>query len=94
MTGSTCSSPELIDIRIQLSLTIWLSTYTPTLGSRILSCYPGPGAKFGKRWATLATVIIEPALGRLRILDGTPLDVRRIPWRTLDARALSAVASK
>nr|WP_052074078.1 C45 family peptidase [Rhodococcus fascians] len=58
-----------------------------------LSCYPAPDAVFGTRWATLATVIIEPALRKVQILDCTPLDVRRRQWRVLGLDTPASVSS-
>ncbi|MFC7446375.1 C45 family autoproteolytic acyltransferase/hydolase [Rhodococcus daqingensis] len=54
-------------------------------GQPPLCCAPEPGAPFGRRWATLATVLLEPAHRRARVLAGTPLDARRGPWTTLVA---------
>ncbi|TQC50904.1 penicillin acyltransferase [Rhodococcus sp. WS4] len=54
-------------------------------GQPQLCCVPAPGAVFGQRWATLATVLLEPGRRRVRVLAGTPIDARRRPWITLDA---------
>ena len=52
-----------------------------------LSCYPDPEAKFGARWKTLATIILDPVNRNARILDGTPIESRQKQWLTLTADA-------
>jgi isopenicillin-N N-acyltransferase-like protein len=54
-------------------------------GQPRLCCAPDPGAVFGQRWATLATVLLEPAHRRVRILPGSPIDARRGAWSALEA---------
>ena len=60
-------------------------------GEPPLCCAPEPGAVFGERWATLATIVLEPAHRRVRILAGTPLDAGRRPWIELRAEDRAAV---
>jgi hypothetical protein len=60
-------------------------------GEPPLCCAPEPGAVFGERWATLATIVLEPAHRRARILAGTPLDAGRRPWIELHAADRAAV---
>ncbi|MYS84848.1 C45 family autoproteolytic acyltransferase/hydolase [Embleya scabrispora] len=54
-------------------------------GEPPVTCVPDPGKPLGQRWATLATVILEPAAHTATILDGTPADARTGTWRTLTA---------
>jgi len=42
---------------------------------------------FGERWATLATVQLDPASRTARIANGSPIDARATDWRTLVAAA-------
>jgi Acyl-coenzyme A:6-aminopenicillanic acid acyl-transferase len=60
-------------------------------GEPPLCCVPEPGAVFGERWRTLATVVLEPAHRRVRILAGSPLDADRRPWIELRAADSAAV---
>ena len=60
-------------------------------GQPQLCCVPAPDAVFGQRWATLATVLLEPEHRRARILAGTPIDARRRSWTTLDATGAACV---
>ena len=60
-------------------------------GQPQLCCLPAPDAVFGQRWATLATVLLEPEHRRARILAGTPIDARRRSWTTLDATEAACV---
>ncbi len=41
-------------------------------GSGAICCHPAQGAVFGERWATLATITVEPAAGSMRVLRGGP----------------------
>jgi isopenicillin-N N-acyltransferase-like protein len=50
-----------------------------------LCCVPAPDAAFGDRWATLATVLLEPEYLRARVLAGSPADAGQGGWITLDA---------
>ncbi len=54
-------------------------------GQPQLCCVPTPGAVFGQRWATLATVQLEPEHRRARILAGTPREARDGAWYVLSA---------
>ena len=55
-------------------------------GQPLLCCVPAPEAQFGDRWATLATVLLEPEARRARVLAGSPADARRgAPWIALQA---------
>jgi isopenicillin-N N-acyltransferase like protein len=60
-------------------------------GEPPLCCVPEPGAVFGERWATLATIVLEPAHRRARILAGSPLDADRRPWIELQPADRAAV---
>jgi isopenicillin-N N-acyltransferase-like protein len=57
-------------------------------GQPRLCCAPDPGAVFGERWATLATVLLEPEHRRIRVLAGPPTGARRGAWNTLEATGL------
>ncbi|WP_067179535.1 C45 family autoproteolytic acyltransferase/hydolase [Microtetraspora niveoalba] len=54
-------------------------------GEPRLCCVPDMSLPLGQRWATLATVVLEPALRTARVADGSPLDARDRPWRVLTA---------
>lgn len=41
-------------------------------GSGAICRHPPKGAGFGDRWTTLATIVIEPAAGEMRVLRGGP----------------------
>ena len=41
-------------------------------GDASICCHPADGAALGEHWTTLATVVLEPALGRMRVLRGGP----------------------
>ena len=41
-------------------------------GDGSICCHPVAGAALGERWTTLATVVLEPAAGRMRVLRGGP----------------------
>lgn len=55
-------------------------------GPTNVCCVPEPDACYEDRWATLATVVLEPAPRRARVLAGSPLDVGSRAWRVLTAR--------
>ncbi|MCB5906217.1 C45 family autoproteolytic acyltransferase/hydolase [Streptomyces pinistramenti] len=55
-------------------------------GEAALTCLPDMSLPEGQRWASLATVILEPAARTARILDGTPADAVTRPWRFLHAQ--------
>ncbi|MGW4158212.1 hypothetical protein [Streptomyces sp. NPDC004788] len=42
-------------------------------------------APLGSRWASLATIALDPAVREARILDGTPAEHGSRPWTTLRA---------
>lgn len=48
-----------------------------------MTCLPDPDLPLGQRWASLATVTLEPATRTARILDGTPADIGVRDWRVL-----------
>ncbi|MGW6536276.1 C45 family autoproteolytic acyltransferase/hydrolase [Streptomyces sp. NPDC055011] len=54
-------------------------------GEPPVTCVPDPGAPLGRRWASLATVLLDPAARTARILDGTPAERADRPWYTLRA---------
>lgn len=54
-------------------------------GEPPLTCVPDMSKRFGDRWATLATIVTDPAARSLEILDGTPVDRATRPWRVLRA---------
>ncbi|MEE6166388.1 MULTISPECIES: C45 family peptidase [unclassified Mycolicibacterium] len=60
-------------------------------GEPQLCCVPAPGAVFGQRWATLATVLLEPEHHRARILTGTPREARDGVWHVLHAAEVAAL---
>ncbi|WP_052226460.1 C45 family autoproteolytic acyltransferase/hydolase [Microbacterium mangrovi] len=55
-------------------------------GEPALTCLPAPDARLGERWASLATVILDPAHREARVLDGTPAEHAVRPWHVLHAR--------
>lgn len=60
------------------------------LGSHIgaggaICCHPEPGAGLGERYATLATVTVEPAARRLRFSPGGPCEAGGESWTELQA---------
>ncbi|MEU3059382.1 C45 family peptidase [Streptomyces subrutilus] len=54
-------------------------------GEPPLTCVPDMDAPTGRRWASLATVVLDPASRTARVLDGTPAEHTIRPWRTLRA---------
>jgi len=54
-------------------------------GEPPVTCVPDMGLAMGQRWASLATIILDPATCSARILDGTPAEGTHRPWRTLIA---------
>ncbi|WP_331770287.1 C45 family peptidase [Embleya sp. NBC_00888] len=54
-------------------------------GEPPVTCRPDPDKPLGQRWATLATVVLEPAARTATVLDGTPAEARARTWRTLTA---------
>ena len=62
-------------------------------GSSGCCCVPSAGAVFGDRWATLATVLLEPAERTARVLAGSPLQAHDGHWVGLPAgETVSGVA--
>lgn len=55
------------------------------VGEPPVTCLPDPDLSLGRRWASLATVTLEPATRTARILDGTPADIGVRDWRVLTA---------
>jgi isopenicillin-N N-acyltransferase like protein len=51
-------------------------------GGTAICCHPADDAPFGNRWATLATITIEPAAGQIRIRAGGPCG--RLPSQRTD----------
>ncbi|WP_328808221.1 C45 family peptidase [Nonomuraea antri] len=54
-------------------------------GQPPLCCVPDMTLPPGERWATLATITLEPASRTARVADGSPMEARDRPWRTLTA---------
>ena len=49
-------------------------------GQAAMCCVPDPGAVFGTRWATLATITMENATRTMRVAEGSPIDARGNNW--------------
>ncbi|GAA3183539.1 MULTISPECIES: C45 family peptidase [Streptomyces] len=54
-------------------------------GEAALTCLPDMSLPEGQRWASLATVLLEPATRTARVLDGTPAQARERRWREMRA---------
>ncbi|THC54861.1 C45 family peptidase [Streptomyces sp. A1499] len=54
-------------------------------GEPPVTCLPDPDQPLGQRWASLATITLEPATRTASILDGTPADIGTRDWRILTA---------
>ncbi|MEK2494487.1 C45 family peptidase [Kitasatospora purpeofusca] len=54
-------------------------------GEPPVTCLPDPAEALGRRWASLATVALDPATRTAAVLDGTPAELGARPWRTLTA---------
>ncbi|MEV0254089.1 C45 family peptidase [Streptomyces sp. NPDC050732] len=54
-----------------------------------VTCLPDPAKPLGQRWATLATVTLDPATRTARVLDGTPADIGTADWHVLTAEPMS-----
>lgn len=54
-------------------------------GEPPVTCLPDLGKQLGQRWASLATVALDPATRTARVLDGTPADIGSRDWRVLTA---------
>jgi isopenicillin-N N-acyltransferase-like protein len=52
-----------------------------------LCCLPDPGARLGERWATLATVALQPRERSMLVSAGTPAMVRPTSWIELECTA-------
>lgn len=49
-------------------------------GQPPLTCVPDMALQLGERWATLATIITDPAERSIRVLDGMPTEVATGSW--------------
>jgi isopenicillin-N N-acyltransferase like protein len=49
-----------------------------------ICCHPEPGAEHGERYATLATVLVDPLHGRMRFADGGPCAAAESGWTEVD----------
>lgn len=49
-----------------------------------LCCVPDMEKTFGERWATLSTIVTDPAARSMRVLDGMPSDAATLAWRDLE----------
>ncbi|GAA3443709.1 C45 family autoproteolytic acyltransferase/hydolase [Planomonospora venezuelensis] len=54
-------------------------------GQPQLCCVPDMALPLGQRWATLSTIVLEPADRSMRVTEGSPLGARDRPWRVLTA---------
>lgn len=54
-------------------------------GEPPLCCVPDMTLPLGERWATLATIALEPSVRTARIAEGSPVEARERPWRVLTA---------
>ncbi|MFI5533028.1 C45 family autoproteolytic acyltransferase/hydrolase [Kitasatospora sp. NPDC051853] len=54
-------------------------------GEPPVTCLPAPGSPLGHRWASLATVLLDPAARTAHVLDGTPAEHDTRPWYELRA---------
>lgn len=52
-------------------------------GEAPLCCIPDMEKPFGERWATLSTIVTDPAARSMRVLDGMPTDAATLAWREL-----------
>ncbi|WP_404321115.1 C45 family autoproteolytic acyltransferase/hydolase [Arthrobacter luteolus] len=52
-----------------------------------LCCVPAAGARFGDRWRTLATALIDPETARLSVSPGAPTEAGQETWRVLSAQS-------
>lgn len=51
-----------------------------------ICCHPEPGSGLGDRYATLATVVVDPAAGRMRVSDGGPCEIEPHGWIEVSAK--------
>ncbi|MGE0066579.1 MAG: C45 family autoproteolytic acyltransferase/hydrolase [Solirubrobacterales bacterium] len=49
-------------------------------GGGAICCHPEPGAALGERYGTLATVVVDPVAGSMRVLAGGPCEAREEDW--------------
>ncbi|OKI29225.1 hypothetical protein A6A07_23920 [Streptomyces sp. CB03911] len=54
-------------------------------GEPPVTCVPDMTGPTGRRWASLATVVLDPAARTAHVLDGTPAEHAARPWRSLRA---------
>ncbi|HEY9368242.1 C45 family peptidase [Streptomyces sp.] len=54
-------------------------------GEPPVTCVPDMNGPMGRRWASLATVVLDPATRTARVLDGTPAEHATRPWIPLRA---------
>ncbi|MEV5005139.1 C45 family peptidase [Streptomyces sp. NPDC055692] len=54
-------------------------------GEPPVTCVPDMDGPTGGRWASLATVVLDPASRTAQVLDGTPAEHTTRPWRSLHA---------
>ncbi|GAB3621237.1 hypothetical protein GCM10027417_24980 [Glutamicibacter endophyticus] len=54
-------------------------------GEPPVTCVPDMNLSMGQRWASLATVILDPSARSAKVLDGTPAEAGQRPWHTLIA---------
>ncbi|WP_432176531.1 C45 family autoproteolytic acyltransferase/hydolase [Streptomyces sp. Tue6028] len=54
-------------------------------GEPPVTCVPDMDGPTGRRWASLATVLLDPAARTARVLDGTPAEHTTRPWHVLRA---------
>ena len=63
-------------------------------GGGAICCHPEPGAGLGDRYATLATVTVEPAARRLRFAAAGPCEATAADWTELQAPLDSPTAKE
>lgn len=54
-------------------------------GEPPVTCVPDMASPLGRRWASLATVVLTPGSRTARVLDGTPAEHATRPWHVLEA---------
>ncbi|MEV7969809.1 C45 family peptidase [Sphaerisporangium sp. NPDC088356] len=52
-------------------------------GGAEVCCHAPPSGRLGTRWATLATIAVDPAARRLQVHDGGPCSANPSTWTTL-----------
>lgn len=81
--GALVAAGELPEVSADL-----LPCMATAPGEAPVTRLPDPDEPFGKRWASLALVILDPAAREARVLDGTPVDAQSAApeqWRRLRA---------